>query len=100
VIGANADQNAVAPGVVLGSAVIDLPRAFLTVARAVHERAPLPPVFALGAETGVVRFVINPSLGHHVSLQARHRIDSVWSTMTSGNWRSPVSWARSAESKP
>ncbi len=100
VIGANADQNGVAPGVVLGSAVIDLPRAFLTVARAVRERAPLPPVFALGAETGVVRFAINPALGNRINLQARQRIDSVWSTMTSGNWRSPVSWGRSAESKP
>lgn len=100
VIGANADQNGIAPGVVLGSAVIDLPRAFLTVARAVRERVPLPPVFALGAETGVVRFVINPALGNRISPPARQRIDSVWAIMAAGNWRSPVSWGQSAESKP
>lgn len=100
VIGANADQNGVAPGVVLGSAVIDLPLAFLTVARAVRARDSLPPVFALGAETGVVRFVINPALSDRIAPATRQRLDSVWTTMKSGSWRSPVSWGRPTESKP
>ena len=92
VIGANADQNAVAPTVVLGSAVIDLPLAFLTVARTVRDRAPLPNIFALGAETGVVRFVINQALVGRISAPARQRLDSVWRSMSSGTWQSPVSW--------
>jgi hypothetical protein len=33
VVGSNADQNGIAPEVTLGSVVIDLPRAFLRVAR-------------------------------------------------------------------
>ena len=37
VFGANADQSALAPGDVPGSAVIDLPRAFLTIAREVQK---------------------------------------------------------------
>jgi basic membrane protein A and related proteins len=92
VIGANADQNGVAPTVALGSAVIDLPRAFLTIARAVRDRAPLPGVFALGAEAGVVRFVMNEALRARIATGAQQRIDSVWGDMTSGRWQSPVSW--------
>jgi basic membrane lipoprotein Med (substrate-binding protein (PBP1-ABC) superfamily) len=91
VIGANANQNDVAPGVVLGSAVIDLPAAFLTVARQVRDRTPLPGVFALGAEAGVVRFVINPVLSNRISMAARQRIDSTWAAMAEGRWQLPVS---------
>jgi basic membrane lipoprotein Med (substrate-binding protein (PBP1-ABC) superfamily) len=46
--GANADQSALAPDRVLGSVVIDLPRAFLAIARQVKERK-------LFAEGGIVR---------------------------------------------
>ena len=92
VIGANADQNAVAPTVVLGSALIDLPRAFLTIARSVRDHAPLPGVFSLGAESGVVRFVVNDGLRARIATAAQQRMDSVWREMTSGRWQSPVSW--------
>ncbi len=92
VIGANADQNGVAPAVTLGSAVIDLPRALLIVARTVGDRQPLPQVFALGAETGVVRFVINERLADRIGTEVRQRLDSAWKEMESGAWRSPVSW--------
>jgi basic membrane lipoprotein Med (substrate-binding protein (PBP1-ABC) superfamily) len=92
VIGSNADQNGIAPGVALGSAVIDLPLAFLTVARAVRDNAPLPGVFALGAETGVVRFAFNEALRDRISIAARQRLDSEWSSMAAGTWQSPVSW--------
>jgi basic membrane protein A len=91
VIGANADQNGIAPGVVLGSAVIDLPAAFLTVARTVRDTLPLPGVFALGAETGVVSFVVNPALADRISAPVRQRLDSVWSVMAAGGWQFPVS---------
>jgi len=95
VIGANADQNGVARGVILGSAVIDLPLAFLTVARAVRDKAPLPQVFALGTESGVVRFVINPALSDRVSRRIHQILDSVQTSMSSGSWQSPVSWRTS-----
>jgi len=91
VIGANADQNGIAPGVVLGSAVIDLPAAFLTVARTVRDRLPLPGVFALGAETGVVSFVVNPALAGRISAPVRQRLDSLWSVMAAGGWQFPGS---------
>lgn len=62
VIGANADQNAVAPTVTLGSVVIDLPRAFLLVATDVQSRTFAPRVVRLDTSTGVVRWVPNPAL--------------------------------------
>ena len=90
VIGANADQNAVAPAVVLGSAVIDLPRAFLRVARAVRDREPRPGVFTLGAEVGVTRFIIDPALRERIAPSALASLDSTWMPMTRGTWRSPL----------
>jgi basic membrane lipoprotein Med (substrate-binding protein (PBP1-ABC) superfamily) len=91
VIGANANQNDVVPGIVLGSAVIDLPAAFLTVARQVRDHTPLPGVYALGAETGVVRFVVNPALSDRIGGAARQRLDSTWAAMAAGQWQLPVS---------
>ena len=86
VVGANADQNAIAPGVVLGSAVIDLPQAFLTVARGVKDRQPLPGVFALGSSSGVVKFTVNAALDERISAAARQRLDSVSASMKAGAW--------------
>ena len=60
VFGANADQSRLAPDRVVGSAVIDLPRAFLLVAREVKAGDFRPRVEAFGLESGVVRYVPNP----------------------------------------
>jgi basic membrane lipoprotein Med (substrate-binding protein (PBP1-ABC) superfamily) len=60
--GANADQRQLAPQRVLGSAIIDLPRAFLAVAREVRTGRFTPAVQAFGLQGGIVRFVLNPEL--------------------------------------
>jgi basic membrane lipoprotein Med (substrate-binding protein (PBP1-ABC) superfamily) len=59
VIGANADQSSLAPDHVPGSAVIDLPRAFLLVAREVKEGRFEARVHAFGLAEGVVRYEAN-----------------------------------------
>jgi basic membrane lipoprotein Med (substrate-binding protein (PBP1-ABC) superfamily) len=61
VIGANADQSSLAPDHVPGSAVIDLPRAFLLVAREVKEGRFEARVHAFGLAEGVVRYEANPA---------------------------------------
>ncbi|HEX5631778.1 MAG TPA: BMP family protein, partial [Gemmatimonadales bacterium] len=61
VIGANADQSALAPSHVPGSAVIDLPRAFVLVAREVKDGTFAATVHAYGLSTGVVRYEPNPA---------------------------------------
>ncbi len=61
VFGANADQSALAPAIVPGSAMIDLPRAFLAIAHEVHKGNFAPRVIVFGLEGGVVRYAANPA---------------------------------------
>lgn len=60
--GANADQSALAPERVVGSVVIDLPRAFLAIARQVKEGSFAPKVESFGLAGGVLRYEPNPGL--------------------------------------
>ena len=62
IIGSNADQNGVAPAVTLGSVVIDLPHAFLLVAREVKAGTFTPRVVRLDTSSDVVKWVPNPAL--------------------------------------
>jgi basic membrane protein A len=62
IIGSNADQNGVAPTVTIGSVVIDVPHAFLLVAREVRDSTFVPRVIRYGTESDVVRWVPNPAL--------------------------------------
>jgi basic membrane lipoprotein Med (substrate-binding protein (PBP1-ABC) superfamily) len=75
VFGANADQSRLAPGHVPGSAVIDLPRAFLLVASEVRSSRFRPHVEAFGLKSGVVQYVSDPRLDSLIpsSLKARVR---------------------------
>jgi basic membrane lipoprotein Med (substrate-binding protein (PBP1-ABC) superfamily) len=87
VIGSNSDQNAVAPEVVLGSVVIDLPRAYLSVARTVHDGRFAHAVFSLGAASEVVRYVPNAALQSRVPPSAKVGADSVWQAFIAGRFR-------------
>ncbi|MEX2180605.1 MAG: BMP family protein [Gemmatimonadaceae bacterium] len=62
IIGSNADQNAIAPAITLGSVVIDVPRAFLLVAREVRDSSFVPRVIRMGTLSDVVRWVPNPAV--------------------------------------
>lgn len=77
VIGSNSDQNGVAPEITIASVVIDLPHAFLTVAREVRHGTFKPRVIRLGAESDVVTLVINPAFRSRIPLPAMHAVDSV-----------------------
>jgi basic membrane protein A len=77
VIGSNADQNHVAPQVTLGSVVIDLPRAFLDVAREVKSGTFRARVVTFDAKSDVVRLVINPALRSRLPSAILAQIDSV-----------------------
>lgn len=86
VIGSNADQNAVAPEVTLGSVVIDLPRAFLDVARAVKDSSFQARVVTFDAKSDVVKLVLNPTMASVITPATRQRLDSVNSRIHSGNF--------------
>ncbi len=74
VFGANADQSALAPDRVIGSAVIDLPRAFLAIAQEIFEGDFEPRVESFGLGSGVVRFAENPALVDLVPDSVRVRV--------------------------
>lgn len=86
VIGSNSDQNGVAPQVTLGSVVIDLPRAFLEVAREVKAGTFRPRVVTFDAKSQVVRFVVNPALKDRIPQTALSRVDSVWRQIQAGTF--------------
>ena len=90
VIGSNANQNGIAPGVTLGSVVIDLPRAFLLVAKEIKELRFTPRVIPLGTRDDVVRWVPGDILSARISASAVQRIDSVQATMRAGTFASPA----------
>jgi basic membrane lipoprotein Med (substrate-binding protein (PBP1-ABC) superfamily) len=84
VIGSNSDQNAVAPEITLGSVVIDLPLAFLAVARDVKAGTFKPRVVELGEASHVVTLVVNPALRARIPAVTLARIDSLQARMLAG----------------
>jgi basic membrane lipoprotein Med (substrate-binding protein (PBP1-ABC) superfamily) len=89
VFGANVDQNAVAPDVIIGSVVIDLPHAFLSVAREVKEGRFRARVIRLGSSTQVTKFVLNPTWRDRIPAAVLARIDSVERNIASGALQPP-----------
>ena len=77
IIGSNANQNAVAPEVTLGSVVIDLPHAFMLVAREVHSGHFKPRVMQMDMTLDVVRWTVNPAFASKIPAVAVHAVDSV-----------------------
>jgi basic membrane lipoprotein Med (substrate-binding protein (PBP1-ABC) superfamily) len=93
VIGSNSNQNSVAPDVTLGSVVIDLPRAFLQIAKEVKAKTFQPRVVELGEQAHVVTLVLNPALLGRIPVAARARIDSLQSLMLAGRYTTHVDTA-------
>jgi basic membrane lipoprotein Med (substrate-binding protein (PBP1-ABC) superfamily) len=84
VFGANADQSSLAPDRVVGSAVIDLPRAFLLVAKEVKAGTFRPKVEAFGLASGVVRYTANPELDRLVPAALRARVRAAGDSIAAG----------------
>jgi basic membrane lipoprotein Med (substrate-binding protein (PBP1-ABC) superfamily) len=84
VFGANDDQAHLAPQRVIGSAVIDLPRAFLMVANEVKAGTFRPRVEAFGLASGVIRYVPNPALETKVHETLRHRLQAAADSIAAG----------------
>lgn len=73
--GSNRDQNGEAPEHILASAVLDIPAAFLAMAREVKERRFESRIHRLGLKDGIVSLSINPRLAARIppELQAKLR---------------------------
>jgi basic membrane protein A and related proteins len=92
IIGANADQNQVAPEVTLGSVVIDLPHAFLLVAREVKDGSFTPRVVRLDTKSDVVRWVPNPSV-QVLSKMVTDHIEGLRAQLIAGTFTLPMASA-------
>jgi basic membrane lipoprotein Med (substrate-binding protein (PBP1-ABC) superfamily) len=84
VFGSNADQASLAPDRVVGSAVIDLPRAFLLVAEEVKAGTFRPRVEAFGLASGVVRYQPNPALDSLVPAALKARVKAAADSIAAG----------------
>ena len=89
IIGSNSDQNHVAPAVTLGSVVIDLPNAFMAIAREVKSGAFTPRVHVLDTRSGVMKWVLNPSTKTVVPPRTLEMVDSVERQMLDGTFAAP-----------
>ena len=84
VFGSNSNQNGVAPDVVIGSVVIDLPHAFLTVAREVKDGKFKARAIRLATSSEVVTWVPNPALESRIPAAVKARVDSARSALRAG----------------
>jgi basic membrane lipoprotein Med (substrate-binding protein (PBP1-ABC) superfamily) len=82
--GSNADQAHLAPERVVGSAVIDLPRAFLLVARELKDGRFTPKVESFGLESGVVRYAPNPALASLIPAGLTARLRAAADSIAAG----------------
>jgi basic membrane lipoprotein Med (substrate-binding protein (PBP1-ABC) superfamily) len=91
VVGSNSNQNAVAPEITLGSVVIDLPHAFLTIARSVADGTFKAEVISLGTKSQVVLLVLNPAMSGRIPSAIQSRVDSLQKEMFAGRFSAPKS---------
>jgi basic membrane lipoprotein Med (substrate-binding protein (PBP1-ABC) superfamily) len=88
-LGMNRDQNAVAPDVILGSATINIPGAFLETALA-WQAGTLGggPIYA-GAADDVIDFVLNPALADRVPAELVTAVEAQRARIRSGELQVP-----------
>lgn len=84
VFGANADQAELARDRVFGSAIIDLPRAFLAVAREVEAGGFVPRVESFGLAGGVIRYVPNPAVARRVPAEVASQVQAAADSIVAG----------------
>jgi basic membrane lipoprotein Med (substrate-binding protein (PBP1-ABC) superfamily) len=84
IFGANADQRALAPDRVPGSAVIDLPHAFLLVAREMQAGTLAMAEKSFGVEGGVLRYVPNPALDSLLPPGLMARVEAAADSIAAG----------------
>jgi basic membrane lipoprotein Med (substrate-binding protein (PBP1-ABC) superfamily) len=82
--GANLDQSALAPERVLGSVVIDLPLAFLAVAREIKSGSFKPRVETFGLAGGVLRYETNPALANLIPAELEGRLRAATDSIIAG----------------
>jgi basic membrane protein A len=87
--GSNKNQNDLAPNVILASAVLDVPSAFVYMAKTVRDHRFQPHVYWLGMSEGIVSLVWNDRLKSTVSPATVAEVDKVEEQIRSGALQVP-----------
>ncbi len=90
IIGSNSNQNTIFPSQTLGSIVINLPRAFLLIAREVQKGNFIGHVFSLGLPEGVVEYTANPTVTSNIPVSVAATADSIQRQMSAGTFKGNV----------
>jgi len=88
--GSNADQSSLAPDVVVASAVIDVPGAYVLMARTVKEGRFKPEIQHFGMNQGTVSVVWNEKLKSTISPATVAEVDRLTSDIKSGKVKPPA----------
>jgi basic membrane lipoprotein Med (substrate-binding protein (PBP1-ABC) superfamily) len=87
--GSNKNQNALAPDVILASAVLDVPEAFLTVAKAVQEKGVQGGEDDLGMKEGVVTLEYNDKLKSKIPASVLKKVEDDKKAIIAGTLHVP-----------
>lgn len=87
--GSNKNQNDMAPDVIVASAVLDVPAAFVFMARLVHDHKFTPHVYNLGQNEGIVSLVWNDKLKPTLKPDTVAEVERVQKDIRSGKVNVP-----------
>jgi basic membrane lipoprotein Med (substrate-binding protein (PBP1-ABC) superfamily) len=87
--GSNKNQNDMAPDVIVASAVLDVPAAFVYMARLVHDHKFTPHVYNLGQNEGIVSLVWNDKLKPTLKPDTVAEVERVQQDIRSGKVNVP-----------
>ena len=87
--GSNRNQNDLAPDVIVASAVLDVPAAFVYMARLVHDHKFHQQVYWLGMNEGIVSLAWNDRLKRSLSPQTISEVDRIGAEIRSGRFQVP-----------
>lgn len=88
--GSNRAQHEVAPTAVLASAAIDIPAAFVAVAREVKDGTFKSRIIEEHMADGAIAVVYNPTLEHKIPVDVRHAIDRTEAAIRAGTQKVPT----------
>jgi basic membrane protein A and related proteins len=92
-LGSNRNQNNIAPGVVLASAVTSIPQAFLKIAGEVKAGDFHARMLEFGMEDGMVSVIVNPQLESRIPASIMTRIKTTEQAIVSGKIAVPSQYA-------
>jgi len=87
--GSNKNQNDLAPDVIVASAVLDVPSAFVYMAKLVHDNQFKPHVYMLGMNEHIVSLVWNDKLKPAMKRETIAEVEKVESDIRSGKFEVP-----------